>query len=109
MAWFGVNRDTLQERQRRAQMCLGTLGQEVRRFNRHILGQSTMHGQRVAMCLRANEDVMPKVNRVLQQIRYFSERVRGGHWRGYSGRLITDVVNIGIGGSDPVRTECSTA
>ena len=47
-----------------------------------------------------NEDVMPKVNRVLQQIRYFSERVRGGHWRGYSGRLITDVVNIGIGGSD---------
>lgn len=46
------------------------------------------------------EDVMPKVNRVLQQIRYFSERVRGGHWRGYSGHLIKDVVNIGIGGSD---------
>lgn len=46
------------------------------------------------------EDVMPRVNRVLQQIRYFSERVRGGHWRGYSGRLIKDIVNIGIGGSD---------
>jgi len=46
------------------------------------------------------EDVMPKVNRVLQQIRYFSERVRGGHWRGYSGHLIKDVINIGIGGSD---------
>ncbi len=46
------------------------------------------------------ENVMPKINRVLEQIRYFSERVRGGHYRGYSGHLITDVVNIGIGGSD---------
>ncbi|NOQ90903.1 MAG: glucose-6-phosphate isomerase [Gammaproteobacteria bacterium] len=46
------------------------------------------------------ENVMPKVNRVLAQIRYFTERVRGGHLRGYSGHLITDIVNIGIGGSD---------
>ncbi|MGB5397497.1 MAG: glucose-6-phosphate isomerase, partial [Gammaproteobacteria bacterium] len=46
------------------------------------------------------ENVMPKVNRVLAQLRYFSERVRGGHWRGYSGQVITDVINIGIGGSD---------
>ncbi len=46
------------------------------------------------------EDVMPKVNKVLQQMRYFSERVRGGHWRGYSGHLIKDIINIGIGGSD---------
>lgn len=46
------------------------------------------------------EDVMPKVNRVLQQIRHFSERVRSGEWRGYNGHLIKDVINIGIGGSD---------
>jgi glucose-6-phosphate isomerase len=46
------------------------------------------------------ENVMPRVNRVLEQVRYFSERVRGGHWRGYSGQLITDIINIGIGGSD---------
>jgi len=46
------------------------------------------------------ENVMPRINRVLAQIRYFTERVRGGHLRGYSGQLITDVVNIGIGGSD---------
>jgi glucose-6-phosphate isomerase len=46
------------------------------------------------------ENVMPKINRVLAQMRYFTERVRGGHLRGYSGHLITDVVNIGIGGSD---------
>lgn len=46
------------------------------------------------------EDVMPKINRVLAQMRYFTDRVRGGHLRGYSGHLITDVINIGIGGSD---------
>jgi glucose-6-phosphate isomerase len=45
-------------------------------------------------------DVMPKVNRVLDKMRRFSESVRSGAWRGYTGKPITDVVNIGIGGSD---------
>jgi glucose-6-phosphate isomerase len=46
------------------------------------------------------EDVMPKVNAVIERMGAFAERVRGGEWRGYSGEPITDVVNIGIGGSD---------
>jgi glucose-6-phosphate isomerase len=46
------------------------------------------------------QDVMPEVNRVLAQMRNFTERVRSGVWRGYSGKPITDIVNIGIGGSD---------
>lgn len=46
------------------------------------------------------ENVMPKINRVLAQIRYFTDRVRSGHLRGYSGQLFSDVINIGIGGSD---------
>ena len=45
-------------------------------------------------------DVMPGVHRVLTKMRAFTEAVRGGDWRGYTGRRITDVVNIGIGGSD---------
>lgn len=45
-------------------------------------------------------DVMPKVKSVLAKMRHFSERVRGGEWRGYTGKPITDIVNIGIGGSD---------
>ncbi len=45
-------------------------------------------------------DVMPEVNAVLAQMRTFSNRVRRGEWRGYDGAPITDVVNIGIGGSD---------
>jgi len=45
-------------------------------------------------------DVMPEINAVLAQMRTFSEKVRGGKWTGYTGKRITDVVNIGIGGSD---------
>ncbi len=46
------------------------------------------------------EDVMPAINGVLAKMRAFSERVRNGEWTGYSGKAITDVVNVGIGGSD---------
>jgi glucose-6-phosphate isomerase len=55
------------------------------------------------------KDVMPDVNAVLEQMRNFSEQVVSGQWTGYSGKRITDIVNIGIGGSDlgPVMvTEC---
>ena len=45
-------------------------------------------------------DVMPEVRRVLAQMRQFSEAVRSGQWRGATGKAVTDVVNIGIGGSD---------
>jgi glucose-6-phosphate isomerase len=45
-------------------------------------------------------DVMPGVNAVLEKMRVFSEQVRGGAWRGATGETITEIVNIGIGGSD---------
>ena len=45
-------------------------------------------------------DVMPDIRRVLEQIRSFSEAVRNGLHRGHTGRKISDIVNIGIGGSD---------
>jgi glucose-6-phosphate isomerase len=45
-------------------------------------------------------DVMPEINRVLGKMRTFTEKVRTGAWTGYSGKPVTDVVNIGIGGSD---------
>lgn len=46
------------------------------------------------------EDVMPAVNAVLEKMRSFTDSVRSGEWKGYTGKRITDVVNIGIGGSD---------
>lgn len=46
------------------------------------------------------KDVMPEVNAVLKQMEEFSGRLLSGEWRGYTGKPITDLVNIGIGGSD---------
>jgi len=46
------------------------------------------------------KDVMPNVNRVLAQTKKFSRDIISGRWKGYTGKTITDIVNIGIGGSD---------
>jgi len=46
------------------------------------------------------EDVMPKVNKVLAQMKSFCAKIHSGEWKGYTGKKITDIVNIGIGGSD---------
>jgi glucose-6-phosphate isomerase len=45
------------------------------------------------------QDVMPDINKVLSKMRAFCESVRSGQWKGYTGKAITDVVNVGIGGS----------
>jgi glucose-6-phosphate isomerase len=45
-------------------------------------------------------DVMPGINAVLAQMKDFSEKLISGSWKGYTGKAITDIVNIGIGGSD---------
>jgi glucose-6-phosphate isomerase len=67
-------------------------------------GRSVLH---VALRNRSNtpivvdgKDVMPDVNRVLDQMKSTSEAIRSGAWKGYTGKAITDVVNVGIGGSD---------
>ena len=57
----------------------------------------------------AGKDVMPQINAELDKMRRFADQVTSGNWKGYSGKPITDIVNIGIGGSDlgPVMvTEC---
>jgi len=55
------------------------------------------------------KDVMPEVNAILNKMKNFSEKVISGEWKGYTGKKVRDIVNIGIGGSDlgPVMvTEC---
>ena len=49
---------------------------------------------------RRNQDVMPEVQRVLGQMRSFCKKIHSGEWKGYSGKRIKYIVNIGIGGSD---------
>jgi len=50
--------------------------------------------------LSDGKDVMPEINAVLEKMKGFCEKVRSGAWKGYTGKSITDIVNIGIGGSD---------
>jgi glucose-6-phosphate isomerase len=47
-----------------------------------------------------DQNVMPQVNAVLEKMKVFSEKIISGTWKGFTGKSITDVVNIGIGGSD---------
>lgn len=47
-----------------------------------------------------DKDVMPDVNAVLEKVKKFTERIHQGDWLGCTGKMMTDVVNIGIGGSD---------
>ncbi len=67
-------------------------------------GRAVLH---VALRNRSNrpivvdgKDVMPEVNAVLAKMRAFTDQVRSGAWKGHTGKRITDIVNIGIGGSD---------
>ncbi|GLD61782.1 glucose-6-phosphate isomerase-like protein [Lates japonicus] len=67
-------------------------------------GRAVLH---VALRNRSNtpimvdgKDVMPEVNRVLDKMKSFCHKVRSGEWKGFSGKSISEVVNIGIGGSD---------
>jgi len=56
-----------------------------------------------------DKDVMPEVKAVLSKMKNFSEKIISGEWKGFTDKKITDIVNIGIGGSDlgPVMvTEC---
>jgi glucose-6-phosphate isomerase len=55
------------------------------------------------------QDVMPEINRVLAKMRTFCASVRSGNWKGYTGKAITDIVNIGIGGSGLGPKMVSTA
>lgn len=48
----------------------------------------------------AGKDVMKDVNAVLEKMEKFSDQIISGAWKGYTGKPITDIVNIGIGGSD---------
>lgn len=67
-------------------------------------GRAVLH---TALRNRGNEpvlvdgkDVMPEINKVLSQMKTFSENLLNGNWKGYTGKQIENIVNIGIGGSD---------
>ncbi|MBU6504763.1 MAG: glucose-6-phosphate isomerase [Betaproteobacteria bacterium] len=75
-------------------------GERVNGTERRAALHTALRQRGNAPVLLDGQDVMPDVRRVQEQMRKFSGSVRSGDWRGYTGQPITDVVNIGIGGSD---------
>ena len=67
--------------------------------NRAVL-HTALRAPRDASVMVGGENVVPKVHAVLDKMAHFSAQVRNGDWRGYTGKQIRSVVNIGIGGSD---------
>jgi len=67
--------------------------------NRAVL-HVALRAPREASIMVDGENVVPKVHAVLDRTAAFSQRVRSGEWKGYTGKPIRNVVNIGIGGSD---------
>lgn len=67
--------------------------------SRAVLHTALRNRSNTPVCV-AGKDVMPAVNAVLEQMKDFSKNIHNGAWTGYTGKSITDIVNIGIGGSD---------
>ena len=67
--------------------------------NRAVL-HTALRAPRDASIVVDGENVVPKVHAVLDEMADFSDRVRSGEWKGFTGKRIRNVINIGIGGSD---------
>ena len=75
-------------------------GEKVNVTEQRAALHTALRAPRNAVILVDGVNVVPEVHAVLEHMRRFSEAVRCGAWRGYSGRPIRNIVNIGIGGSD---------
>lgn len=75
-------------------------GEKINRTENRAVLHTALRNRSNTAVLVDGKDVMPEVNEVLAKMKAFSERVISGEWKGYTGKAITDVVNIGIGGSD---------
>lgn len=75
-------------------------GEKINRTENRAVLHVALRNRSNRPMLVDGKDVMPDVNAVLAKMRGFTERLRSGEWKGQTGKPITDVVNIGIGGSD---------
>lgn len=75
-------------------------GEKINRTENRAVLHVALRNRSNTPILVDGKDVMPEVNAVLEKMKIFSEAIISGEWKGYTGKAITDVVNIGIGGSD---------
>ena len=75
-------------------------GEKINQTENRAVLHSALRNRSNTPIMVDGEDVMPNVNAVLEKMKAFTARIVDGEWKGYTGKEITDVVNIGIGGSD---------
>ncbi len=75
-------------------------GDKINRTENRAVLHTALRSDPSAEILVDGENVVPAVHRVLDQMAVFSERVRSGQWKGFTGKPVRHVVNLGIGGSD---------
>ncbi|EOR6732250.1 glucose-6-phosphate isomerase [Escherichia coli] len=75
-------------------------GEKINRTENRAVLHVALRNRSNTPILVDGKDVMPEVNAVLEKMKTFSEAIISGEWKSYTGKAITDVVNIGIGGSD---------
>jgi glucose-6-phosphate isomerase len=75
-------------------------GEKINFTEKRAVLHVALRTPRGASILVDGQDVVPEVHEVLDRMAAFSDRVRGGDWKGHTGKRIRNVINIGIGGSD---------
>ena len=75
-------------------------GEKINSTEHRAVLHTALRYQGQKAIISEGEDVMPRVRHVLKKMATFTEGVRSGQWRGFSGKAITSIINIGIGGSD---------
>lgn len=102
-----INQTTLSHLRQLAQECAldsakETMftGKKINRTENRAVLHTALRNRANTPVLVDGKDVMPEVNAVLAKMKDFCQRIISGEWKGYTGKAISDVVNIGIGGSD---------
>lgn len=102
-----INQTTLSHLRQLAQECVLDsakeamfTGKKINRTENRAVLHTALRNRANTPVLVDGKDVMPEVNAVLAKMKDFCQRIISGEWKGYTGKAISDVVNIGIGGSD---------
>lgn len=102
-----INQTTLSHLRQLAQECeldnakeAMFTGEKINRTENRAVLHTALRNRANTPVLVDGKDVMPEINAVLAKMKDFCQRIISGEWKGYTGKAITDVVNIGIGGSD---------
>ena len=76
------------------------VGDKINTAEHRAVLHTALRAPRYEKVLVDGKNVIPDIQAVLDQMRRFSEKIHSGEWKGFTGKPITDIVNIGIGGSD---------